>query len=118
VVDNARGIVVKRWLPLVAVAVVAFTVGWVASKRSDVSRVNAPEHERAVFVNRPDPASPSGRSSVRLTVRRVVSGSEGTIEYEPIAYQTNEQGTTEMVITDRDWVVCIGQRCYLMTLRE
>lgn len=97
---------------------VGVLLGVGAERRSArASGTTPPHNERAVCIDQPDPSSPTGRRTVRLTVMRVTGGPEGTTEHGPIATKRSPDGVHDLLLTDADWVVSIGQRSYLMTLR-
>lgn len=110
----------RRRQVVAAIAILALGVaaGWVLRGERRGSLTVVPESDRAAILNRPDPGSPSGRTTTRLTLRRVTGGPEGTIEYDRVPTVTSPDGIKDLVLTDRDWVITIGSRAYFLSLRD
>lgn len=86
----------RKFVPFVLVAVVAFAVGWIA-KNGRGGEKPAPAPANGVTVNYPEPASPSKRRTVRL------------VEIPPAQIRSTPDGVEWLVGAD-EWVIQDGNQ--------
>ncbi len=99
----------RNFAALLAIFVAGFFTSHL-TRPSPAARHTAEPDQRAVTINHPDAASPSGRSTFRGEVFRV-AGPAGVTAYRE--FEENEDGTLKL--SADDWVLSLGANTYVIT---
>lgn len=116
----ARALRIKFGLTAIGSLVLGFALCLVVCRpTASPGPATTNEAERNVHIDRPDPTTPTGRRTERLTIWRVTGGPEGTREFRTVPEVTAPDGTKDFAIVGTElWTLTIGQRSYVIGPRD